>query len=99
MNITREQFKKLAKKHLIALQGYDVNETIEIFGVGKLYDEIVESEKTDISTEEVTRVEVIDDTGRAYVNRNQDNAVEVQLQDNGRTLKVFIYKKNQEELK
>ena len=43
MNITKEQFKKLAKKHLIALQGYDVNETIEIFGVGKLYDEIVES--------------------------------------------------------
>ena len=43
MNITREQFKKLAKKHLIALQGYDVNETIEIFGVEKLYDEIVES--------------------------------------------------------
>ena len=96
MNITREQFKKLAKKHLIALQGYDVNETIEIFGVGKLYDEIVESENTDINTEEVTRVEVIDDTGRAYVNRNPDNAVEVQLQDNGRTLKVFIYNKNQE---
>ena len=44
MNITREQFKKLAKKHLIALQGYDINETIEIFGVGKLYDEIVELE-------------------------------------------------------
>lgn len=43
MNITREQFKKLAKKHLIALQGYDIDETIEIFGVGKLYDEIVES--------------------------------------------------------
>ena len=52
MNITREQFKKLAKKHLIALQGYDINETIEIFGVGKLYDEIVELEKTDINTEE-----------------------------------------------
>ena len=96
MNITKEQFKKLAKKHLIALQGYDVNETIEIFGAGKLYDEIVESEKTDISTEQVTRVEVIDDTGRAYVNRNPDNAVEVQIQDDGRTLKVFIYKKNQE---
>ena len=29
MNITREQFKKLAKKHLVALQGYDVNETID----------------------------------------------------------------------
>ena len=50
---------------------------------------------TDLNTQKVTRVEVIDDTGRAYVNRNQDNAVEVQLQDNGRTLKVFIYKKNQ----
>lgn len=44
MNITREQFKKLAKKHLIALRGYDINETIEIYGVGKLYDEIVELE-------------------------------------------------------
>lgn len=96
MNITREQFKKLAKKHLIALQGYDIDETIEIYGVGRLYDEIVEIEKTDISTEQVTRVEVIDNTGRAYVNWNPDNAVEVQLQDNGKTLKVFIYKKNQE---
>ena len=63
MNITREQFKKLAKKHLIALQGYDVNETIEIFGVGKLYDDIVEIENTDLNTEQVTRIEVIDDTG------------------------------------
>ena len=50
---------------------------------------------TDLNTQKVTRVEVIDDTGRAYVNRNQDNAVEVQLQDDGKTLKVFIYKKNQ----
>ena len=96
MNITKEQFKKLAKKHLTALQGYDVNETIEIFGVGKLYDDIVELEKTDINTDEVTRVEVIDNTGRAYVNWNSDNVVEVRLQDNGKTLKVFICKKNQE---
>ena len=45
MNITREQFEKLAKKHLIALQGYDINETIEIYGVGKLYDEIIKLER------------------------------------------------------
>ena len=45
MNITREQFKKLAKKHLIALQGYDIDETIEIYGVEKLYDEIIELEQ------------------------------------------------------
>lgn len=96
MNITRGKFEKLAKKHLIALQGYGIDETIEIYGVGRLYDEIVESENTDINTEEVTRVEVIDDTGRAYVNWNPDNAVEVRLQDNSKTLKVFIYKKNQE---
>ena len=51
MNITREQFKKLAKKHLIALQGYDIDETIEIYGVEKLYDEIIELESagTDLS--------------------------------------------------
>ena len=45
MNPTKEQFKKLAKKHLIALQGYDRNETIRIHGVEKLYDVIVELEQ------------------------------------------------------
>ena len=53
MNITKEQFEKLAKKHLTALRGYDINETIEIYGVGKLYDEIVEIENTDLNTEQV----------------------------------------------
>ena len=95
MNITREQFEKLAKKHLTTIDGYVLNKSIEIYGAGELYDDIVKSGRTDINTEEVTRVEVIDDTGRAYVNRDQDNAVEVQFQDNGKTLKVFICKKNQ----
>ena len=45
MNITRDQFNKLAKKHLIALQGYDVNETIEIYGIEKLYDEVIKIEQ------------------------------------------------------
>lgn len=45
MNITREQFKKLAKKYLIALQGYDADETIEIFGVERLYDEVIKIEQ------------------------------------------------------
>ena len=45
MSITREQFKKLAKKHLIALHGYDIDETIEIYGVEKLYDEIIKLEQ------------------------------------------------------
>ena len=39
----------------------------------------------------VTRVEVIDETGRSYVNCLCDN-VDVQLQDDNRTLKIFITK-------
>ena len=45
MYITREQFKKLAKKYLITLQGYDADETIEIYGVERLYDEIIKLEQ------------------------------------------------------
>lgn len=50
-----------------------------------------------INTEKVTRVEIIDHTleiedggGRCYVKWNQNIKVEVQLQDDDRTLKVFI---------
>ena len=39
-------------------------------------------------TYKVTRLEVIDDTGRAYVNMNA-GSIELQLQDDDRTLKVF----------
>ena len=42
----------------------------------------------------VTRVEVIDDTGRAYVKWNIK--AEAHLQDDGRTLKIFIYKDEKE---
>ena len=38
----------------------------------------------------VTRVEVIDQRGRSYVNWNNKNSVEVQLQDESRTMKIFI---------
>lgn len=43
---------------------------------------------------EVTRVEVIDQDGRSYVNWHKDNKVELSLQDDGRTLKVFIKREN-----
>ena len=36
----------------------------------------------------VTRLEVIDHTGRAYVIKNAD--VELSYQDDGRTLKIFV---------
>jgi hypothetical protein len=45
---------------------------------------------TDYSTDKVTRVEVIDQYGRSYVAWDDNNKVELSLQDDGRTLKVFI---------
>jgi hypothetical protein len=37
----------------------------------------------------INRVEVIDETGRAYVNMNVDR-VQYSLQDGARTLKLFV---------
>jgi len=37
-----------------------------------------------------TRVEVIDENGRSYVNWNKDNKVEISMQDDDRTIKIFI---------
>ena len=43
-----------------------------------------------LPVDKVTRVEVIDKGGRAYVSWNKSNKVELQLQDSNRTLKVFV---------
>lgn len=50
-----------------------------------------------METNKVTRVEVVDQNGRSYVNWNKDNKVLLSLQDEGRTLKVFIDRKEPEE--
>ncbi len=42
-----------------------------------------------MNTKKVIRVEVIDDKGRSYVNMNC-KIDELQLQDNNRTLKIFL---------
>lgn len=42
----------------------------------------------------VNRIEVIDEKGRSYVNWQKYNRVELQVQDNGRTLKVFVSQGN-----
>jgi len=44
--------------------------------------------------EKVTRVEVIDENGRSYMNWDRDNRVKVSLQDDDRTMKIFIYQLN-----
>ena len=43
-----------------------------------------------ISFVNVNRVEVIDDTGRAFVGYYPTGAVEIDVQDSGRTLKIFV---------
>jgi hypothetical protein len=47
MNISKEQFTKLAKEHLLALESYKIdkngNKPIEIFGIEKLYEAIIDS--------------------------------------------------------
>ena len=53
----------------------------------------------DQSASEVTRFEVIDESGRAYVRSNvllgsPGIKVELSYQDNGRTLKVFVSRRN-----
>lgn len=48
-----------------------------------------------LNVPKVTRVEVIDETGRAYVRYNV--IAEVHLQDDDRTLKVFIYPKKKDD--
>jgi hypothetical protein len=41
-------------------------------------------------TSKVTRIEVIDENGRSYVNWKEDNKIKVLFQDNNRTMKIFI---------
>ena len=38
----------------------------------------------------ITRLEVIDENGRSYVNWEDDNDVSWQFQDGGKTLKIFV---------
>ena len=42
-------------------------------------------------SEEITRVEVIDENGRAYVNWEVED-LQLHVQDSGRTLKLFVRK-------
>ena len=49
-----------------------------------------------IDTTRVTRIEVIDQNGRSYFHYERNNVVEIQLQDDCRTLKVFISTKQED---
>ena len=42
----------------------------------------------------ITRLEVVDETGRVYTNWHPDNLITLSFQDGNRTLKVFIGKQS-----
>jgi hypothetical protein len=50
---------------------------------------IVKNDKVK-KVKECTRVEVIDQKGRTYVNWDKNNIVSISLQDDGKTIKIFI---------
>jgi hypothetical protein len=47
-----------------------------------------------LPTATINRVEVIDENGRSYVNCKPTNKIELQVQDNGKTLKIFVSQGN-----
>lgn len=53
-----------------------------------------ELEKINKQLSNCTRVECIDENGRSYVNWNKSNKVTISLQDDGRTMKIFISNDN-----
>ena len=40
-----------------------------------------------------TRLEIIDSNGRSYTNWNEKNKIDLSVQDDGQTLKIFISKR------
>lgn len=56
---------------------------------------MIQLETNTVVDTDITRVEVITDKGRQYVNWKSNNVVQLSLQDYGKTLKVFIGTNNE----
>jgi hypothetical protein len=86
--MTQEQIQQLAEEILTDHVG-----DLELYREG-LIAAMVEmyQRATENKEDKVNRVEVIDEKGRSYVNWNDQNKVELDYQDGGRTLKIFITK-------
>ena len=52
------------------------------------------SDLSQLQSNQLTRVEIIDKKGRSYVNWNKNNKIELSYQDDDRTLKIFINDNN-----
>jgi len=64
------------------------NDLFEVILVAKQMEK--KQMESSIELEKVNRVEVIDQKGRSYVNWKPTNKTELSLQDDGKTLKIFI---------
>lgn len=79
-NATRKPSRDDADKTWAAWSAH-VAEALTAAGFGNLHD---------AWSDAISRVEVIDDTGRAYTKYTPAGTVSIDRQDQGRTLKVFI---------
>jgi hypothetical protein len=43
----------------------------------------------------LTRVEIIDNRGRRFISWEENNQIDISLQDDGRTLKIFVNSKSE----
>lgn len=73
----------------------ELKDEIQVGRQVKLAETIMQALRTQdvmvmLPTSMINRVEVIDENGRSYVNWKPTNRTEIQVQDNGRTLKVFV---------
>lgn len=59
----------------------------------KLKKEPIEIKDDLIIMNNVNRLEVIYEQGRSYIKWDDNNYVKLSLQDDGKTLKIFIFKK------
>lgn len=80
---------KTKKEHLLELIP-DIEYDLPLKKLNLILEAMDNYTEQRLSTSKVDRVEVIDNNGRSYVNWDKSNRVSVQMQDNDKTLKIFI---------
>ena len=88
MNISLENWLRNKLQETEEMHDYSVaTETVRIW-IGQYKQETEAANPQQMS--DVTRVEVISNEGRDHINRCNKGSVSLSMQDEGRTLKVFI---------
>ena len=90
-NLTKELAESLVEMRNFADIG-EIPAAAYMVRADAVLDRYVDALRTPEPEPVITRVEVISDTGRDYVNWEKDNKITTSIQDDGRTLKVFVNK-------